>query len=133
MRTIIYLALLLTILTTSCKKDSLEPEIPRNNGVANFKEIKANDQFDWKTNSEYTMQVNGFKTLSPVTNTLKICSIDETEIYYQSLLAMDQSLKINFSIPIDTKEIIVKYGSINKRYSTVNKMIEFDFVINNPE
>jgi hypothetical protein len=46
---------------------------------------------------------------------------------------MDQSMELKFSIPIDVKEYKVQYGSINKKYSTNIKTIEFDFIIDNPE
>ena len=133
MRAFFYLGIITLVFASSCKKGTIEPITPAPTTVTNFKEIKANENFDWKTSNEFTLQVKGFSTLSPVSNTLKIISIDETVVYYQFLHAMDQSMELKFSIPIDVKEYKVQYGSINKKYSTNIKTIEFDFIIDNPE
>lgn len=133
MKALFYLAIFTVVTVSACKKDIKEPETPPATAVTNFKEIKASENFDWKTSNEFTLQVKGFTSLVPVTGTLIISSIDGLTVYYQVLHAMDQSATIKFSLPIDVKEYKVNYGSISKQYSTVTKTAEFDFVIDYPE
>lgn len=133
MRALFYLGIFTLVFASSCKKGTIEPITPAPTTVTNFKAIKANENFDWKTSSEFTLKVKGFPTLSPVSNTLKIISVDEKVVYSQFLHAMDQNLEVKFILPIDVKEFKVQYGSINKKYSTNEKIVEFDFIMDNPE
>jgi len=133
MRRLIYLFAAIALIASSCKKgsDDLTPEPI---AVAkNFKEIKTDPNFNWETTHEFTLIVKGLPTEAIITNTLKVTSVDGKSIYFTSLHQMNQSLTTKFIIPIDQKEILVQYGSINKKYITSKKQIDFDFTVENPE
>lgn len=133
MRKLIYLSIITLLITSSCKKETIEPITPPVTGITNFKSIKANENFSWKTSNDFALQVKGFASQVPITGTLKISSLDGKIEYFKVMHAMDQNLAAKFSLPIDIKEFMITYGSINKKYTTINKSIEFDFIVDNPE
>lgn len=115
---------------TSCKKDLMNQVTPTDNPtkVTQFKEIKANPNFDWKTSKQLAFSVSGLKTSVPIVKTLKVTSLDGKVSYLTILHQMDQNLQTNIILPVDTKEIMVNYGAITKKYSTLAGSIQFDFL-----
>ncbi|OYU95002.1 MAG: hypothetical protein CFE21_11880 [Bacteroidetes bacterium B1(2017)] len=130
MKTLTIVSALLVFGLTSCKKDILEKATPTSNivPVSNFKEIKASENFDWKTSKEINLKIFGFKTASPISRTLIVSSIDDKIVFYQGLQVMEQDGLIKLTIPSHIKDIKVTYGSIQKTLSVSQSELQFDYL-----
>lgn len=131
MKKLLILTVLSLIGLTSCKKN-LETPDPKNSDQANlFKEIKADENFSWKTSSEITLNVSPLSTPVKIVNTLKVSSADGKTIYLSRLASMDEALIEKLTIPITEKSLKVSFGSISKTFNTTATFIEFDYLSDN--
>ncbi len=130
MKKISIIAVIAIFALTSCKKTLMDKVTPPSdpNKVSQFNQIKASSNFDWKTTKTIQLNVQGFATPAPINKTLWVTSTDGKTVYYNALHLMDQNLTAQLTIPSNISEIMVSYGTINKKYSTQLSTIIFDFM-----
>jgi len=131
MKNLMIIAAIAVIGLSSCKKDLMDrvtPASTKTQEVSKFAEIKVQENFDWKTSKEFTMNVAGLETISPINGTMKVTSDDGKIVFYQGLHSMNKSFQTKFMVPVHIKGITVSFGSISKNYSTLAKQIQFDYL-----
>lgn len=106
--------------------------MPNTSKPTNFKEIKVSDNFTWKTTNSITINVQGFESISPITNTFIISSEDQKDVYYSSNTLMSESFKANFDLPIHVKKLNVNFGTISKVIDVNNNELTFDYLMPAP-
>lgn len=118
------------IAASSCTKIKDADYIPTNSPKANnFKEIKVTDNFNWSTTNNIELNVIGFASISPISNTFIVSSIDQKEVYFASNTLMSENFVANFDLPAPVKQIKVTYGSISKVLDINAKNINFDYLL----
>ena len=136
MKTFIPVCFIVLLLAASCKKDfTKDHPVNNNNNTAQpkqFKEIKASNQFEWKTSQIVMLSVKGMETAIPITNTLIVRTTDGNEIM-RKLHQMDQDYLAAIEFENHIKKVVISYGSIVKTIDIVNARIDFDFVTVFPE
>jgi len=133
MKNLSYLIAIVLLGLTSCKKDLLEKVTPTTSveKTTTFNQVKANQNFDWKSSKEITLKIEGLQTIAPVNGTFTIKSLDNKIIFYQAMQSMSQSMTTTFVVPNHIKEISVSFGSIQKVYNTQNNHIDFNYLPSN--
>ena len=119
----------LLVAASSCTKVKDVESTPVINKPTNFKEIKVADNFKWNTTNSISLNVQGFESISPITNTFIISSEDQKEVYFASNTLMSENFTANFDLPTHVKKIRVTYGSISKVLDVNAKNISFDYLL----
>jgi hypothetical protein len=118
------------IAASSCTKIKDADYIPTNSPKANnFKEIKVADNFNWSTTKNIELNVIGFASISPISNTFIVTSENQKEIYFASNTLMSESFTANFDLPSHVKQVRVNFGSISKVLDVNAKNINFDYLL----
>jgi hypothetical protein len=130
MRNLSILIALALLGLTSCKKDLLERVTPTSQVATTtaFKQMKANQNFNWKSSKEITLKIEGLKTIAPVKGTFTVSSLDNKIVFYQALQSMSENVTTKFVVPNHIKEISISFGSIQKAYNTQSNSINFSYV-----
>jgi hypothetical protein len=129
-KTLHYLAFILILsLLGSCKKF----EVPEKKiGVTqNFKELKVEESFEWKSTKFIKLNVIGIETLNPVRANFNIKDINGNLIMAESRL-MSESFNLDFEIPTAEKKIIVQFGSLTKEIEINSDKLSFDYSSSRP-
>src|SRR4051794_7976338 len=115
--TILVIAALMAITAiSSCKKISTDPPAqPAAPLPANFKEIKAADQFSWSTSKRITFEVRGMASEVSVSNTLIVKTV-KGEPVMMKLHAMSENYSAEIEVPSSADKLVVIYGDINKTF-----------------
>lgn len=120
--------LILLVLASSCTKIKNAELVPSTK-ASNFKEIKVTDNFKWKTTNSITLNVQGFTSISPISNTFVVSSEDRKEVYFTSNTLMSESFTANFDLPIHLKKVMINLGSISKVVDVNTNSINFDYLL----
>jgi hypothetical protein len=97
----------------------------------NFKELKVEESFEWKTTKNIQLKVSGKETIIPVRDNFSIKNIDGNLIQEESRL-MSESFIINLEIPITEKKIIVEFGSLIKEIEINSAELSFEYILARP-
>ena len=122
-------AIAFIVAASSCTKVKDVDNTPVINKPTNFKEIKVADNFKWNTTHSITLNVQGFESISPISNTFIISSEDQKDIYFASNTLMSKSFIANFDLPIHSKKIKVNFGTISKVLDVNANNINFDYLM----
>lgn len=118
------------IAASSCTKLKDTDYVPTASPKANnFKEIKVADNFNWSTTHNIELNVIGFASIKPISNTFIVSSENQKEIYFASNTLMSENFKANFDLPANVKKIRITYGSISKILDVNAKNINFDYLL----
>ncbi|MFY7733396.1 MAG: hypothetical protein ACOVSR_07905 [Bacteroidia bacterium] len=118
------------IAASSCTKIKDADYTPTTNPKANnFKEIKVSNNFNWSTTNNIELNVIGFASISPISNTFIVSSTDQKEVYFASNTLMSENFVANFDLPAPVKQIKITYGSISKVLDVNAKNINFDYLL----
>lgn len=119
---------LIQVTFTSCKKlENVEPKPVIVPTVTNFKQIKVDPSFDWKSTSNVTLNIAAANTPVTITNTL-VVKTETGVIIYKKLQKMNEAFTTNVVVPSSLKKVVVSYGSIVKTIDISNKTINFNFI-----
>jgi hypothetical protein len=125
---VIAMILLLQTTFTSCKKlESADTKIEPTPTVTNFKQIKADPSFDWKSTRNVTLNIAATSTPIVITNTL-IVKTETGVVIYKKLQKMNETFTTNLLLPSSLKKVVVVYGSIVKTLEISNNKIDFNFI-----
>jgi hypothetical protein len=97
----------------------------------NFKELKVEESFEWKTTKNIQLKISGIETIIPVRDNFSIKNIDGNLILEESRL-MSESFIINLEIPITEKKIIVEFGSLIKEIEINSAELSFEYILARP-
>jgi len=97
----------------------------------NFKELKVEESFEWKTTKNIQLKISGIETIIPVRDNFSIKNIDGNLIQEESRL-MSESFIINLEIPITEKKIIVEFGSLIKEIEINSAELSFEYILARP-
>ncbi len=97
------------IALASCNKDG--DDTPINNNPDDFKDMVVQDNFNWRTSDEVTLNEEGLPTDYPASATLKVKRITGTEIY-KRFTGIDESFSIELTIPETESQVIVQFNTI---------------------
>lgn len=118
------------IAASSCTKIKDADYTPTTSPKANnFKEIKVADNFNWSTTNNIKLNVLGFASISPISNTFIVSSENQKEVYFASNTLMSESFTANFDLPSHVKQVRVTFGSISKVLDVNSKNISFDYLL----
>jgi len=124
------LILLVAIGLSSCKKSLLEKVTPTSNPtsqkVANFNELTASDNFDWKTSKTINFTFKGFNTIVPAKGNLIVSSDDDKIVFDSGNHLMSENFTSSIQVPNHIKGLTIKFGSITKTFTTQSNSITFD-------
>lgn len=113
---------------TSCKKvENAEAKPVITPTVTNFKQIKADPTFNWKSTSNVKLTIAAANTPVTITNTLVI-KTEAGVIIYKKLQKMNEDYTTNLVVPSSLKKVVVTYGSIVKTIDISNNKIDFNFI-----
>lgn len=127
-KNLIYALLLLTLV--SCKKEILDqPEtIATQSQATSFRELEAQESFDWATEKNIALKVDGLPTAVPIERTIKVSSVDGAVTYYTGSYLMATTSTIQVQVPAAVKELKVSYGAIEKKVNIVAGKASFNFM-----
>jgi hypothetical protein len=97
----------------------------------NFKELKVEESFEWKTTQNIELKVTGLETISPVRANFSIKNHDGNLILEESRL-MSESFDLNLEIPVTEKKIIVQFGSLLKEIEINSNKLIFEYITARP-
>jgi len=98
------------VLFASCQKEDVtDPQNP--NLPKNMNELKANDDFSWKTSKDVTLTITGSHKMTISVKTKK------GETVFMGLSVPGTELKTKVSIPTTEKELVVNYGPFSNTYT----------------
>jgi hypothetical protein len=127
---VIAMILLLQTTFTSCKKlESADTKIEPTPTVTNFKQIKADPSFDWKSTKVISINVEALNPELDITNTLFVKS-ESGDVLLTKLHKMNESYTANITVPLKTTKVIVNFGSIVKTVSINNGSAVINFIKN---
>lgn len=122
----------LLIAASSCTKIKSVEDVPNTSKPSSFKEIKVSDNFTWKTTTNITLNVQGFETLYPISNTFIISSEDQKDVYFASNTLMSENFKAEFALPVHIKKVKVNFGTISKLMDVNANNLTFDYLMPAP-
>lgn len=113
---------------TSCKKvENAEPKTVISPTVSNFKQIKADPTFNWKSTSNVKFTIASANTPVTISNTL-VVKTETGTIIYKKLQKMNEDFTTYLVLPSNLKKVVVTYGSIVKTIDVINNNIDFNFI-----
>ncbi len=113
---------------TSCKKlENAESKTETTPKITNFKQIKVDPSFDWKSTSNVTLNIAAANTPVTITNTL-VVKTETGVVIYKKLQKMNEAFTTSLVVPSSLKKVVVSYGSIVKTIDITNKRIDFNFI-----
>ena len=124
---IVMLLLFFTALVGCKKEHSLKINQPIE-PVSEFKKLKPEHSFNWTNERIINFEVIPFSTPTSISNTLNIYINDKSEIVYTAQIEMGKSFSTKITVPANTDEITIRYGSIEQTVPIIENQIKFDFV-----
>ena len=103
------ISLVLVIGIASCKKSSNSTVNP-----TKFSEIKLNQNFDWSTGQNVTLQVTGIGVLSNEKNFLVVSDPATNAVYSKVYVSMSTNISQTIRVPRGTTSLLVQFGTISK-------------------
>mgnify|MGYP006180569677 CR=1 FL=1 len=91
---------------------------------------KANSSFNWSTQKNVEINVNGIKPLAGEHNVLKVSSIDGKSVFFSGNYSMADNISEKINIPRLNTQVRVSFGSINKIVTIENNQINFSYLFN---
>jgi len=126
-KNILFLAIASTLILVSCKKNLQESPPPTAPKATKVSQLKASESFNWKTSKNLSLNVSGLNTLTPISRTLVVSSMDGKEVYYQSIQLMSLTTALPLIVPATTTEVKVTFGKIIKVIPLNSASIQFDY------
>ncbi len=123
-------ALAFGLFLSSCKKD-LDRKSANDltsEQVTAFKDLKVDNSFNWKNDRSVALHVTPLNVPAEISNTLKVYSSDQTFLYFNARLSMNQEFNSQIIIPHHVKEVLITYGTIKKTVPVIGNQINFDFL-----
>jgi hypothetical protein len=119
---------LIQVTFTSCKKlENAEPKIETPSSITNFKQIKVDPSFNWKSTRSVTFNIAPANTPVTISNTL-VVKTETGTIIYKKLQKMNEDFTTYLELPSNLKKVVVTYGSIVKTIEVINNKIDFNFI-----
>ncbi len=124
----LFIVTILSLLGSCTKLEVPEKKI---GATQNFKELKVEESFDWKTTKNIQLKVTGIETINPVRGNFSIKNLDGNLIMEESRL-MSESFNLNMEIPLSEKKIIVQFGSLIKEIEINSNDLSFEYISARP-
>lgn len=131
MKNLIVILFLTGFLVSSCQKQPVSPYTPET-PVTGMNNLVASQSFDWKIIKQVTIDISGFSSQVPITNTLKV-SDESGNVYLSTKTFMSEDVSYEISIPSYLTTLIVSFGTVSKTLDISNGRVLFDYVIPVPE
>ncbi len=120
-----FLLIVISITLSSCMKE-IDP-IPPTDEKIPLDKIQVSAAFDWSTSKTLTVDITGLPTQTPIYSTLSLMLEDGTTIY-QQLHKMDDNLSLKLIVPVETREILMKYDIETYLIAVEGKSAKFSFI-----
>lgn len=133
LKSILGLLIISSITLVSCKKDYI-PEVEAAkkstdvSKLANFKDIKVNSSFDWKSTKEITIVLQPLNTPIKINNTL-IVKTEKGEVLFSKLQTISEAFSGKILIPSNLNKLVVSYGTIRKTETINNNQVNFNYMV----
>lgn len=124
---IIMLLLFFTALI-GCKKDHTIKVNQAIEPVSEFKKLNPEHAFNWTNDRSITFEVIPLSTPVVISNTLSIYNKDKSDLMYEGQIEMGKSFSTKLTVPVNTHELMIQYGSIENIVPIIGDQIKFDFV-----
>jgi len=116
---------------TSCDK-TIITEAPITKSVEtpaalNFKDILSASSFDWRLTRMVKLIVLGTPSSAIVVKSLKVSSIDGSEVFLTVLLDAENDYSFNMLISSQSLKVKITFGSLVKTVDIVGKTVSFDY------
>ncbi|MCK9312260.1 MAG: hypothetical protein M0P26_08285 [Bacteroidales bacterium] len=106
-----------------------EPNLSlKNHDVYEFADIITNPTFNWNATLLATLEVTGLETPNVTKKTLRVTSLDGSEVFFSKLQTLSENLSIPILLPTSVTRVKVVYGVIVKEVFIENKTIKFDYL-----
>jgi len=116
---------------TSCNKTIiLEAPITKSietPAALGFKDILSASSFDWRLTQMVTLNVLGTPSSSIVVKSLKVSSIDGSEVFLTVLLDAGSDYTSNLLISPQLLKVKITFGSLVKTVDIIDKTVSFDY------
>ncbi|MFM2360383.1 MAG: hypothetical protein RLY16_2376, partial [Bacteroidota bacterium] len=96
--------------------------------TAAFKDLRVNQDFNWKTQKQVTLMVTPLDIETTIINSLKIKLPGSHKPIFAAKTAMNQAFTARFAVPLAVEAVTISYGSIVKTVAIQNNAIHFDFL-----
>jgi len=113
-------------LLTGCMKDDFN-DLKNSGGALKLEDVPISSDFDWATTKTIDVQIVGFKTSEIVKSTLTLSAGDN--IYYSGFHAISDTLNLKLQVPSATRELIMRFGAIEKTAPIVDSSVNFNYDI----
>jgi hypothetical protein len=113
MKRILLIAVVGLVSLASCKKDKKEnPTVPGD--VKSFNDLKVGPNFDWATEKTIELEIQAFQTpFASAKGTLEV-KLPDGRTIHKRLHQMNQSAKVNLTIPAFVNNLNISYGTVVK-------------------
>jgi hypothetical protein len=133
LKSIIFLLALISTGLVSCKKDYInEVEASKKpvdaSKVVNFRDIKVNASFDWKSTKEVTINLQPMSTPVKINNTLLV-KTEKGEVLFSKLQTMDEAFTGKILVPASLTNLVISFGTISKTETITNNQVNFNYMV----
>tara|TARA_R110002050_G_scaffold48780_1_gene113268 strand:+ start:40735 stop:41157 length:423 start_codon:yes stop_codon:yes gene_type:complete len=112
----------------SCKKDDGDSSGAIVSNPTSFQEITVGPNFNWSTQTEYSLQVIAMKNMPYTRNNYIKVFDQDSNLVFQSLISTRDNKVLKFTAERDLSIATVSFGTISKEVTFTNKQGEFDFI-----
>jgi hypothetical protein len=133
LKSIIFLLALISTGLVSCKKDFI-PEVEASkkptdaSKVVNFRDIKVNASFDWKSTKEVTINLQPLSTPVKINNTLLV-KTEKGEVLFSKLQTMNEAFTGKILVPASLTNLVISFGTISKTETITNNQVNFNYMV----
>lgn len=118
----------LSLIWMSCQKEDQGTEpaplpVPRS-----FEDLQVSSQFDWRTQADFSLVVEGLKSLDYAPSQILSITDERGAVVYRYRMAMNQDRRLSFQAPAANRRMTVKFGSIEKEVVFSGNEGQFDFI-----
>lgn len=112
----------------SCEKDQTVSSPVNNAQPSTFQEISVMPDFNWSTETEYSLQIVAMKNMPfSRVNMLRVTDADNN-LVFQALVNTGETKVLKFKANRELNLASVSFGSISKEVTFSNYRGEFDFI-----
>lgn len=127
-KSFLFLSGLALILLSACSKDDEPSQSTPSSGPQSFEEINTTADFNWSTQIEYILQIQGLKTLPFAKKELLEVRDSKGKLLARRLTEISQDVNFQFNAAAGAETFTITYGSIEKTVSVNNNTAVFDYI-----
>lgn len=117
-----------SLILMSCQKEEISTDPAPLPSPESFQDLRVSNQFDWRTQADFSLVVEGLKSLDYAPSQILSITDERGAVVYRYRMAMNQDRRLSFQAPAANRRMTVKFGSIEKEVVFSGNEGQFDFI-----